>query len=65
MKDLNYRQHTQYLQFLSELEKCKTQEEIDRLKEKFFSIDEYAFLMGASAGAGERGILLLQDGSGA
>lgn len=55
MKDLNYRQHTQYLQFLSELEKCKTQEEIDRLKEKFFSIDEYAFLMGLlpEQGSGE------------
>lgn len=46
MKDLNYRQYTQYLQFLSELEKCKTQEEVDRLKEKFFSMGEYAFLAG-------------------
>ncbi|MBQ8678980.1 MAG: hypothetical protein IJ530_04370 [Treponema sp.] len=46
MNGLNYRQYTQYLQFLSELEQCKTQEEIDRLKEKFFSIGEYAFLMG-------------------
>ena len=44
MKDLNYRQHTQYLQFLTELEKCKTQAEADILKEKFFSIDEFEFL---------------------
>lgn len=44
MKDLNYRQHMQYLQFLSELEECKTQEEVDRLKEKFFSMGECAFL---------------------
>lgn len=44
MKDLNYRQHTQYLQFLTELEKCKTQAEANSLKEKFFSIDEFEFL---------------------
>ncbi len=44
MKDLNYRQLTQYLQFLAELEKCRTQEEINSLKEKFFSIADYAFL---------------------
>lgn len=44
MKDLNYRQHTQYLQFLTELEKCKTQAEANLFKEKFFSIDEFEFL---------------------
>ena len=44
MKDLNYRRHTQYLQFLTELEKCKTQAEATLLKEKFFSIDEFEFL---------------------
>lgn len=44
MKDLNYRRHTQYLQFLTELEKCKTQAEAALLKEKFFSIDEFEFL---------------------
>lgn len=44
MKNLNYRQHTQYLQFLIELEKCKTRAEIDLFKEKFFSINEFEFL---------------------
>ena len=44
MKDLNYRQHTQYLQFLTELGKCKTQAEANLLKDKFFSIDEFEFL---------------------
>lgn len=65
MKDLNYRQHTQYLQFLSELEKCKTQEEIDRLKEKILFDRRVCIFDGASAGARERGIILLQDEAGA
>lgn len=44
MKELNYKQHVQYLQFLTELERCKTQAEADHLKEKFFSISEFEFL---------------------
>lgn len=44
VKNLNYRRHTQYLQFLTELEKCKTQAEADLRKEKFFSVDEFEFL---------------------
>lgn len=44
MKELSYAQHTQYLQFLTELEKCRTQAEIDLLKEKFLSIDEFEFI---------------------
>ena len=57
MNGLNYKQHTQYLQFLSELEKCNTQEEIDSFKEKFFSIGEYAFLMGVLPEQGSEGFI--------
>lgn len=44
MKELNQEQHIQLLQFMSLMQTCKTEEELQALKEQYFNIPRYEFL---------------------
>lgn len=44
MKELNQEQHIQLLQFMSLMQICKTEEELQALKEQYFNIPRYEFL---------------------
>lgn len=44
MKELNQEQHIQLLQFMSLMQNCKTEEEIQALKAQYYNIPHYSFL---------------------
>lgn len=44
VEDMDYAQHTQYMQFLARLQSCKNQAEIDELKTQFYGIHDFSFL---------------------
>lgn len=44
MKELNQEQHIQLLQFMSLMQACKTEEELQALKEQYYNIPRYEFL---------------------
>lgn len=44
MKKLNQEQHIQLLQFMSLIQTCKTEAELEKLKEQYFNIPRYEFL---------------------
>lgn len=44
MKELNQEQHIQLLQFMSLMQTCKTEAELEKLKEQYFNIPRYEFL---------------------
>lgn len=44
MKELNQEQHIQLLQFMSLMQNCKTEEEIQTLKAQYYNIPHYSFL---------------------
>ena len=44
MKELNQEQHIQLLQFMSLMQNCKTEEEMQALKTQYYNIPHYSFL---------------------
>ena len=44
MKELNQEQHIQLLQFMSLMQNCKTEEEMQALKAQYYNIPHYSFL---------------------
>lgn len=44
MKELNQEQHIQLLQFMSLMQTCKTEEELQELKNQYYNIPRYEFL---------------------
>ena len=44
MKELNQEQHMQLLQFMSLMQNCKTEEEMQALKAQYYNIPHYSFL---------------------
>lgn len=44
MQKLNQEQHIQLLQFMSLIQTCKTEEELQKLKEQYYNIPRYDFL---------------------
>ena len=44
MKELNQEQHIQLLQFMSLMQTCKTEEELQALKDQYYNIPRYEFL---------------------
>ena len=44
MTELNQEQHIQLLQFMSLMQNCKTENEMQKLKEQYYNIPRYSFL---------------------
>lgn len=54
MKELNQEQHIQLLQFMSLMQTCKTEAELEKLKEQYFNIPRYEFLQEYISGKNEK-----------